>query len=152
MKVKLDAGAYAPVRAHAHDAGLDLRAPRNYTIPAGGLHIDEYGDVCYCESGSVKIDTGVHVELPHNTYGKIEAKSGLNVNHGVLALGGVIDEGYSGSIVVKLYNLTREPYFIREGDKIAQLLVVPCLFPDVEIVDSISGGERGADGFGSTGR
>lgn len=151
MRVKLDEGAILPTRAHPTDAGLDLYAPFDVTLHMGKLmmtgHCKEYQPV-----GAVKIDTGVHVELPPNTYGKIEAKSGLNVKHSVLTLGGVIDEGYSGSIVVKLYNLGSEPYTIHRGDKIAQLLVIPCLYPVVDEVDEITGGERGADGFGSTGR
>lgn len=137
MKVKLDPGAYMPTRAHSTDAGLDLRAPTDFYIP---IH------------GSAVIDTGVHINLPPCTYGKIESKSGLNVNHNIVACGGVIDEGYTGSIRVKLYNLGQDGYQFREGDKIAQLIIQPCFYEEIHLVDHLDESERGANGFGSTGR
>ena len=137
MKVFVDDGAFIPKRAHGTDAGLDLCTPIDFTILGSG--------------GSYTIDTGVHIELPRNTYGKIESKSGLNVNHGIVSCGGVIDEGYSGSIAVKLYNLGRKPYTFNRGDKIAQLIVQPCLYEKVEIGEINKNTERGDNGFGSTG-
>lgn len=65
---------------------------------------------------------------------------------------GVIDEGYDGSVCVKLYNHGERNYQVKRGDKITQLVVIECLYPDIEIVDEIHGGERGNGGFGSTGR
>lgn len=137
MKIQLDEGAIVPTRAHSTDAGLDLYARRDQTIWPGGW---------------ATFDTGVHIELPHGTYGKIESKSGLNVHKGIVSCGGVIDEGYTGSIVVKLYNLGDEKFPILAGQKIAQLIVQPCLYVPVEIVDEIAADtERGENGFGSTG-
>jgi len=138
MYVKLDEGAYMPTRAHDTDAGLDLYSRETKVITPG-------------EDGKV-FDTGVHIELPRGCFGKIESKSGLNVNHGIVSCGGVIDEGYSGSIAVKLYNLGVEPYTVVKGDKIAQLVITLYAKPELELVDEISGGERGEAGFGSTGR
>lgn len=138
MKVKLDPGAYAPKRAHDTDAGLDIRTPSDFEILPGG---------------SATIYTGIHVQLPPNTAGVIMSKSGLNMKDG-LTTTGLIDEGYDGEIVVKLYRHSqfgRMRYFNR-GDKIAQLVVIPVLYEDVEVVDEIQGGARGADAFGSTGR
>lgn len=137
MKIVVDEGAGIPIRAHATDAGLDLYATEGKMIYKGRSEV---------------FDTGVHVALPPNTYGKIESKSGLNVNHGVVSCGGVIDEGYTGSIKVKLYNLGERHYRIRKGDKIAQLIVMPCLYEPVEIVGSLEETDRGNNGFGSTGR
>lgn len=137
MKIKLDPGAYMPVRAHKTDAGLDLRAREGKVIP---WH------------GSAVFDTGVHIALPRGYYGKIESKSGLNVHHNVMSCGGVIDEGYTGSIAVKLYNLGKADYEVHEGDKIAQLVVMPYAAPSMELVMALDDTERGADGFGSTGR
>lgn len=137
MKVVLDARAYAPERAHEHDAGLDLRIPVDMVIRA---------------HGSITVDTGVHVQIPNGCYGKLESKSGLNVKHGVVSCGGVIDAGYTGSIVVKLYNLSNEPYTFKAGDKIVQLIVVPYYAPRLELVSSLEDTERGANGFGSSGR
>ena len=74
------------------------------------------------------------------------------MHHGLIS-DGVIDSGYSGSIVVKLYNLDGySPYTIHRGDKITQLLILPIELPELELVNKITGGERGNNGFGSTGR
>lgn len=136
MKIKLDKGAIAPTRAHDTDAGLDLYSPIEINIPSGW---------------SRYINTGVHIQLPHGTAGLIVSKSGLNVKHGITSTG-LIDEGYTGAIRVRLYNKSPEDYQIHVGDKISQLVVIPVLYEPVEIVDSIEGGERGDNGFGSTGR
>lgn len=136
MKIKLDKGAIAPTRAHDTDAGLDLYSPIEINIPSGW---------------SRYINTGVHIQLPHGTAGLIVSKSGLNVKHGITSTG-LIDEGYTGAIRVRLYNKSPEDYQIHIGDKISQLVVIPVLYEPVEIVDSIEGGERGDNGFGSTGR
>ena len=136
MKVKIDSWAFAPVRAHRQDAGLDLKSPRDAIVPARGYAV---------------IDTGVHVEIPYGQTGFLKSKSGLNVNHNITSEG-VIDSGYTGSITVKLYNHGDIPYALKKGDKISQLVILPIVVDEIEIVDSIDGGERGNDGFGSTGR
>ena len=136
MRIKLDKGAYMPKRAFAADAGLDLFSPVNVDIPP---------------RGSVTIDTGVHVELPENTVGMVKSKSGLNVKHGIQSEG-VIDVGYTGSIRVKLYNHSADWYMVNNGDKISQLVIMPILTPDLELVDELDETERGNGGFGSTGR
>lgn len=136
MKVSLDEGAYMPERAHPEDAGLDLRSPVEAVIPAGG---------------SVVIDTGIHVQLPPDSVGMLKSKSGLNVKHGIVGEG-VIDEGYTGSIRAKLYNMSDADYTVERGDKIIQLVVVPVMRPAAMLSSEIDGGERGDNGFGSTGR
>ena len=137
MKVKVDPGCYAPTRAHETDAGLDLHAKESVKI--------------YPHSGAV-IGTGVHVELPHGCAGLLVSKSGLNVKHGITSTG-LVDEGYTGEIVVKLYNHGDKTYAVNAGDKISQLVVIPVLYETVELVDKIEGGTaRGSGGFGSTGR
>ena len=141
MKIKLDPGARMPTRAHDTDAGLDLYAMEDKVIWPDF----KVGD------GAV-FDTGVHIELPPGTFGKIESKSGLNVKHGVVSHGGVVDEGYTGSIKVKLYNHGPRGYAVRKGDKIAQLIIQPYLAPPLELVDELEATERGEAGFGSTGR
>lgn len=137
MKVILDKGAFRPERAHDVDAGLDIKSPRDILIPA----LD-----------SRTIDTGVHIEIPNGFVGFLKSKSGLNVNHCITSEG-VIDAGYQGSIRVKLYNHSREGYMVHAEDKISQLVVLPVLLDDVEIVDAFDKAtERGDNGFGSTGR
>ena len=135
LNIMLDEGAFVPERAHNTDAGLDLRAPKRYVVPA---------------HGSVVIDTGVHIELPNNTVGMLKSKSGLNVKHGITGEG-VIDVGYTGSIRVKLYNNSAEPHVFNRGDKIIQLVILPILLSDIAVVDSLENTERGDNGFGSTG-
>lgn len=136
MKIMLDEGAKMPTRAHSTDAGLDLYAMKSNFIPANGYAI---------------FDTGVHIELPPNTAGFLKSKSGLNVKYG-LTSEGVIDVGYTGSIVVKLYNNSNQGYFVDKGDKISQLVILPILTPDLELVESLGDTERGNNGFGSSGK
>ena len=126
-----------PTRAHEFDAGLDLYSARN--------------EVYIYPGESELFDTGVHVQLPQNTVGFLKSKSGLNVKHGITS-DGVIDCGFTGSIMVKLYNHGEKTYLVRKGDKISQLVILPCLLPELEVVDSLEDTERGTGGFGSTGR
>lgn len=136
LRVRLDEGAYLPQRAHDTDAGLDLRTPVDAYVRAGG---------------STVIDTGVHIQLPPGTVGMLKSKSGLNTKDGIVSEG-VIDEGYTGSITVKLYNHGTEAKQFSRGDKITQLVVLPVLYVNVEQVEDIQGGPRGDNGYGSTGR
>lgn len=136
MKIKLDEGAFLPERAHAADAGYDLRSPIKTILFAGK---------------AVVIDTGVHVEIPEGYVGMLKSKSGLNVNHDIVGEG-VIDSGYTGSIRVKLYNHGTEIYVIEVGDKISQLVILPIATPELELVDELEETDRGGGGFGSSGR
>ena len=137
MKVMVEKEAFLPVRAHATDAGLDLRAVKAAMVPAGGFAL---------------IGTGVHVELPKGCCGLLVSKSGLNVKHNITSTG-LIDEGYTGEIMVKLYNHGKDSYQVEAGDKISQLVVIPVRYEEIEIVESLSSlTDRGGGGFGSTGR
>ena len=136
IKIKLDPGAFMPERAHENDAGYDLRSP-----VTGRLYAGE----------AVVIDTGVHVEIPAGYVGMLKSKSGLNVKHDIVGEG-VIDSGYTGSIRVKLYNHGAESYVIEQGDKISQLVILPIITPELELVAHLDETERGDNGFGSTGR
>lgn len=136
MEIMLDNGAYMLSRGHEADAGLDLRTPKAVTVPA---------------YGSATIDTGVHVALPAGCAGLLVSKSGLNVRHSITSTG-LIDEGYTGSIVVKLYNHGGEDHRFEAGDKVSQLVVFPVIHESLEQVSAFNETERGANGFGSTGR
>lgn len=142
MKIMLDEGATLPTRAHDQDAGLDLYSREEKII--GGIFDDFFDNYA-------TFDTGVHIELPPGTFGQLFSKSGLNVNYNIVSCGGTIDEGYTGSIHVKLYNLGKKPYMIRKGQKICQLVIMPCLKPELEVVDRLEETERGEKGFGSSG-
>lgn len=135
MKIKLDPGAVMPTRAHDTDAGLDLYSRENKAIWPGHIEI---------------FDTGVHVELPENSVGLITSKSGL-MARGITSRG-TIDSSYRGSIKAVLFNNGAEAVFIKSGDKITQLVVLPILLPEIEVVDELSDTDRGSGGFGSTGR
>lgn len=134
INVKLDKGAYMPTRAHDEDAGADIRTPISFILEAGG---------------SATIHTGVHVELPYSTVGMLKSKSGLNVKHSIVTEG-VIDEGYTGEIVVKMHNLGDQHKVFTRGDKITQLVVMPVVRTKFREVTEVFGGERGDNGFGST--
>ena len=136
VKIKLDKNGYMPKREHATDAGADIRTPKAFVIPP---------------RGSKSVHTGIHIETPANHATMIKSKSGLYVKHGITATG-VVDEGFTGEIIVKLVNHGDDEVVFDVGNKIAQLVIVPVAYPDFEQVDEIAGGDRGDNGYGSTGR
>lgn len=136
VKIMLEQNAIAPIRAHEQDAGLDLRSPMDFVVPA---------------HGNFTIDSGVHMLIPNGYVGVLKSKSGLNVKHDITCTG-TIDAGYIGSIVVKLYNHGDKDYPVRRGDKITQLVILPIMIPDLQLVSELEDTERGVNGFGSTGR
>ena len=136
MKICLDHGAsVVPKRAHKTDAGLDLFSICNWTIPAWNASV---------------FDTGVHVEIPEGYVGFIKSKSSLMLNG--ITTDGTIDCGYTGSIRVVLFNHSGEDYEVKAGQKIAQLVILPIITPEIEIVGHLDKTERGNGGFGSTGK
>ena len=136
MNIILDKGAFKPEFAHKTDAGADLRSPICVTVPA---------------RGNTVIDTGVHVEIPEGYTIFLKSKSGLNVKHNLIGEG-VVDALYTGSIKVKLYNLGDIDYQILRGDKIIQMVILPCVYCGFTQVEKFAETERGDGGFGSTGR
>ena len=139
MKVYLEPSALPIDYAHNEDAGLDLRTPYAFLLKA---------------HSSMTVNTGVHVQIPHHCAGLLISKSGLNVKHGITSTG-LIDEGYAGSITVKLYNQSDVDYEFQRGDKISQLMIIPVEHVAIFYVSGLEEfgySERGQDGFGSTGR
>lgn len=139
MEVMVDEGGILPTRGHNEDAGYDLYAPKDM--------ITKY----LWKKDSVTIDTKVHMLIPEGYCGVIISKSGLNVKHNVTSHG-LVDSGYTGSIRVKLYNHGDDRLHIEPGDKISQIVIVPCMTPKLVVVDKFPETERGNGGFGSTGR
>lgn len=135
LKVSLERGAFAPERAYNDDAGYDLRTREEFTL---------YPNTSY------SVDTGVHIELPRGYAAEVISKSGLNVKHDITSTG-LIDAGFSGTIIVKLYNHGYHAKHFNAGDKISQLLIVKHESPDIVVVEQVTGGERGNNGYGSTG-
>lgn len=136
FRVMLDEGARMPSKAHDADGGFDIFAPRAFTVLRGASTI---------------IDTGVHIEIPRGYVGFLKSKSGLNVKHGITGEG-VIDSGYTGSIVAKLYNNGSNPVRFEEGQKIIQIVFLPIPEVELELTDSFEETERGDGGFGSSGK
>lgn len=139
MKVMLDAGAKLPTRAHRYDGGLDLFAKDDMEA----VVIPPYG-------GCATFDTGVHLQIPQHFVGLVKSKSGLMVKHKILT-DGTVDANYTGSIRVTLFNNGELSYTVKPGAKIAQLVIVPCCLPPLELVSGMEETDRGDNGFGSTG-
>lgn len=143
IKVFVEEGAKPPTKAHEYDAGFDL-----YNF--GAVNTDRFFQAYY-----QSFHTGVHVEIPHGYVGLIMTKSGLHRKYGMICTG-VIDSGYTGEIVVTMNFVYNNDFMkLNGGEKIAQLVIVPLLnveLEQVESFDDLPSGERGNNGFGSTGR
>ncbi|MCR4615550.1 MAG: dUTP diphosphatase [Clostridiales bacterium] len=136
------AGAVIPERATSGSAGLDLRAciDEPVRVPARGHAV---------------IPTGLAIALPSPDYAAmIFARSGLAIKHGLGLLNGVgvVDSDYRGEIAVGLVNVFDEDYLIEPGERIAQMIIMPVSSMPIEVVDALDKTERGAGGFGSTGK
>jgi len=130
-----------PKRAHLTDAGIDLRAAEDTVVSVTGS----------------KIPTGVHVEIPEGYVGLVMLRSGLSIEGFSLTNGvGVIDSDYRGEIICSVrYNTLYKAYKkIEQYQRIAQLVVVPCMLKEefVEDLNDLSNTERGEGGFGHTGK
>jgi dUTP pyrophosphatase len=139
--VQLDPELPAVAYARPGDAGADLRARQGATLAPRG--------------GRALVPTGICIELPAGAAGLVLPRSGLALRHGVTCLNapGLIDPGYRGELGVILVNTDpNEPYGIRRGDRIAQLVVVRVEQANFVLRASLSETERGAGGFGHTGR
>ena len=132
----------APFYATPGAAAMDLHACVDgaVTIPAGGRRV---------------IPTGIAIALPSAEYvALVFARSGLGIKHGVAPANcvGVIDSDYRGEIMVGLHNAGESDYTVQPGERIAQLMVVPVVQAQVQMVEELDDTARGAGGFGSTGR
>ena len=143
IKVFVEDGAKMPTKAHEYDAGYDLYC--------NGLVQDFNHANIYHKC----FHTGVHVEIPHGYVGLVMTKSGLHKKYGMTCTG-VIDSGYTGEIIVTMNFVYNDDWQkIENGEKIAQLVIVPLLnveLEQVETIEELPTGERGSNGFGSTGR
>lgn len=135
LNVKLDKIAHIPTRAHFSDAGLDLYSPYPITVPANYF---------------ATVDTGVHIDIPKGYVGLITSRSSLMLKG--ITTRGTIDAGYHNSIKVILFNHSDTPYIVHTDDRIAQIVILPILLPDLVLTEVFPDSERGENGFGSTGR
>jgi dUTP pyrophosphatase len=135
---RLRKDAVLPTQAYEGDAGLDLAACESLTLPPG-------------ERGVVA--TGIAVEIPDGYAGFVQPRSGLAARHGISVVNspGLIDSGYRGEIRVVLLNTDRgEPFEVRPGMRIAQLVIAPVAAVRLVEVDELATSERGGRGFGSS--
>lgn len=134
---KLKEDATMPSYAHEHDAGMDLYAAENVALPAGTI---------------AKVPTGISMAIPEGYVGLVWDKSGLAINYGLKTLGGVIDSGYRGEVLVGITNISDREYTIEKGHKVAQVLIQKVESPELEEVADLPFSRRGDKGFGSTGK
>ena len=113
------------------DAGWDLVAAHDAVVTNEGVTV---------------IETTSHGDLPQGTFGKIEGRSGLATKHGIFTLGGVVDAGYDGVIKVALSKVGSEPYAVKAGDRVAQMVVL-----NLANYEPGTQSDRGEKGFGSSG-
>lgn len=135
--VRLDKEMSMPKYALPGDAAFDLLASESVTFKPGER---------------VQVKTGLKMEIPEGYVGFIWDKSGLSHKAGLKTLGGVIDSGYRGEVMVGMINLSKEPYTFKKGDKVAQM----CIQKKEEVIiveaEELSETARGEGGFGSTGK
>lgn len=139
IKTIIDDHGSVPAYSRDGDAAVDLKASES----------------CYIKAGAVRlVDTGVRVAIPNGYVGLVCPRSGMACKHEVTVINapGVIDPNYRGSIKVGLVNHNSVGFDIREGDRIAQLLIVPVPRVAFQQIEELDDTERGADGFGSSGR
>ncbi|MBR2499950.1 MAG: dUTP diphosphatase [Clostridia bacterium] len=139
------------------EIGNEVPAPKYQTEGSAGMDlsaaIDE--DILIKKGETVLVPTGIAIALPDNSsVAYIYARSGLSIKHGVMLANGVgvIDSDYRGEIKVGLINLGKEDYVIKKGDRIAQMVFAPVLIAETVQVEELPDTDRGAGGFGSTGR
>lgn len=150
---KLTETANIPKKAHASDAAFDLYADiQDEFVPFGGDMLVK-GVKIYPHS-TVKIGTGLAMEIPEWYWGAIYARSGLATKQGLRPSNcvGVVDASYRGEIIVALHNDSNEVQIVRHGDRIAQFMICPVFDTSFIGADELDNTDRGATGFGSSGR
>ena len=131
--------AVLPAYAHPSDAGMDIRSVADMTVPARGRAL---------------VPTGLVVLLPPLYEAQVRPRSGLALKHGITVLNtpGTIDSGYRGEIGVILFNSSDVDFQINKGDRVARIGIAPGSQPVIEEAQEIDETDRGAGGFGSTGK
>ncbi|ODM24110.1 hypothetical protein SI65_01700 [Aspergillus cristatus] len=133
---KLTESAQAPTRGSAFAAGYDLYSAKETVIPA---------------KGKALVDTGLAIAVPEGCYGRVAPRSGLASKHFIDTGAGVIDADYRGEVKVLLFNFSEVDFAVKQGERIAQLVLERIYTPEVTVVEELEESVRGAGGFGSTG-
>lgn len=129
-------GAQLPVRSSEGAVGYDLTSVNGYVILPWRRAV---------------VSTGVSIRLPPGVYGRIAPRSGLAVKNGIQVGAGVVDPDYTGEIKVVLFNQDDQPFVIKPGYRVAQLILERCEVPSVVEVQDLEDTQRGSSGFGSSG-
>lgn len=144
IKVKrLTETAKVPTKAHDSDAGFDLYADEDKVIPAQSRE---------------SIHTGIAIEIPDiqeknkDIYVRIAPRSGLSAKHGIDIFAGVIDRGYTGELIVCMFNSSKDEFKVNKGDKIAQFIPTIIYMDELVEVENLEESKRGEKGFGSSGK
>lgn len=143
IKVKIsmleNCGDLIPAKAHADDAAFDLRSRADMIIPV---------------NRSTLVPTGVFMELPVNYEAQVRPRSGLALKHNITLTNspGTIDAGYRGEVGVIMFNHGPAEFEVKRGDRIAQMVITELPQVELELAESLSESDRGAGGFGSTGK
>lgn len=138
--IELQEGAQIPSYQTAGAAGMDLHANNSSPIT---LHPGQ----------RAAIPTGLRMTIPQGYEGQVRPRSGLALKHGVTVINspGTIDADFRGEVKILLINLGSQPFIVEKGDRIAQLIVSPCVRAEISVVSEMPATERGESGFGSTG-
>ena len=132
----LSTKAKVPIRSSTMAAGYDLFSAEDGIVPAHNQHV---------------VSTEISITFPSGCYGRIAPRSGLAAKNSIHIGAGVIDEDYCGPIKILLINHRNNPFEVKEGDRVAQLILEHIITPDTMIVDSLPETERGDKGFRSIG-
>ncbi len=147
LRVKMvEPGAQAPARMTAGSAGFDLYSAESVEVPPTRSLPGERAEV-----GRALVSTGLVMELPPGTVGRVAARSGLSTKSNVEIGAGWIDSDYRGIVRVELKNFGSTPYRVNRGDRVAQLVVLPLAEVQIKVVADVEETGRGPGGFGSTG-
>jgi dUTP pyrophosphatase len=135
---KTNEDARIPTRNFDTDTGFDIYSVETIDIPA---------------RGSTVVDVGLmFAYITPGYWIKIEGRSGLGFKYGITPHPGIIDQGYRGTAGIKLYNNTDTEYTVKRGERIAQLIVYRNYYVEMSEVENVEESERGAKGFGSSGK
>ena len=133
---KIYPDAKIPTRGYTGDAGMDFYA---------------YGDFTLKPGERVAVPTGIKMAIPEGYVGLVWDKSGVAIKNGIKTLGGVVDAGYRGEIMIGMINLSQADYTFHKGDKVAQMLIQKFEAPELLEGDLDADTHRGENGFGSSG-
>jgi len=137
FKITVGPKGTTPTRGSEESAGYDIRSAVDLKITPGK---------------QVAISTQIHMQIPIGWVGFIKSRSGLALKHCIEVKAGVIDSDYRGEVKVLLYNYGESAFSVKKGDKIAQLVIIPCMITQPMKIGVLNRTGRGSGGFGSTGK